>query len=185
MIACGMDGATAAQRMGNAIVLVFPDVERNDGNTTSLACRMFHLDSIAVKAGQTVKRGDVLGVYGNTGANTSGPHLHVEFDTDVQYPQYAVGIKASGNIIKKGTKDTTADPSKVWYVGPGQALHDGWGGSGVSSGWIAQNDLDVPKLPEEAASAGYKALYETEVQKVEALKAEMREIIGRMQNIVK
>lgn len=69
--------------------------------------------------------------------------------------------------------------------GPGQALHDGWGGSGVSSGWIAQNDLDVPKLPEEAASAGYKALYETEVQKVEALKAEMREIIGRMQNIVK
>ena len=117
VIACGMDGATAAQRMGNAIVLVFPDVERNDGNTTSLACRMFHLDSIAVKAGQTVKRGDVLGVYGNTGANTSGPHLHVEFDTDVQYPQYAVGIKASGNIIKKGTKDTTADPSKVWYVG--------------------------------------------------------------------
>ncbi len=117
MIACGMDGATAAQRMGNAIVLVFPDVERNDGNTTPLACRMFHLDSIAVKAGQTVKRGDVLGVYGNTGANTSGPHLHVEFDTDVQYPQYAVGIKASGNIIKKGTKDTTADPSKVWYVG--------------------------------------------------------------------
>ncbi len=113
VIACGMDGATAAQRMGNAIVLVFPDVERNDGNTTSLACRMFHLDSIAVKAGQTVKRGDVLGVYGNTGANTSGPHLHVEFDTDVQYPQYAVGIKASGNIIKKGTRDTTADPSKV------------------------------------------------------------------------
>ena len=100
MIACGMDGATAAQRMGNAIMLVFPDVERNDGNTTSLACRMFHLDSIAVRAGQTVKRGDVLGVYGNTGTNTSGPHLHVEFDTDVQYPQYAVGIKASGNIIK-------------------------------------------------------------------------------------
>lgn len=34
-------------------------------------------------------------------------------------------------------------------------------GSGVSSGWIAQNDLDVPKLPEEAASADYKALYES------------------------
>ena len=185
VIACGMDGATAAQRMGNAIVLVFPDVERNDGNTTSLACRMFHLDSIAVKAGQTVKRGDVLGVYGSTGANTSGPHLHVEFDTDVQYPQYAVGIKTSGTIIKKGTKDTTADPSKVWYVGPGQALHDGWGGSGVSSGWIAQNDLDVPKLPEEAASADYKALYETEVQKVEALKAGIQEIISKAQNMVK
>ena len=70
-------------------------------------------------------------------------------------------------------------------MGPGQALHDGWGGSGVSSGWIAQNDLDVPKLPEEAASAGYKALYETEVQKVEALKAGIQEIISKAQNMVK
>ena len=72
----------------------------------------------------------------------------------------------------------------MWYVGPGQALHDGWGGDGVSSGWIAQNDLDVPKLVEKTET-DYKALYEAEVQKVEALKAEMREIIGRMQNIVK
>ena len=72
----------------------------------------------------------------------------------------------------------------MWYVGPGQALHDGWGGSGVSSGWIAQNDLDVPKLVEKIET-DYKALYEAEVQKVEALKSEMREIIGRMQNIVK
>ena len=69
-------------------------------------------------------------------------------------------------------------------MGPGQALHDGWGGSGVSSGWIAQNDLDVPKLVEKTET-DYKALYEAEVQKVEALKAGMREIIGRMQNIVK
>jgi len=42
----------------------------------------------------------------------------------------------------------------------------------------------VPKLVEKTET-DYKALYETEVQKVEALKAEMREIIGRMQNIVK
>ena len=69
-------------------------------------------------------------------------------------------------------------------MGPGQALHDGWGGSGVSFGWIAQNDLDVPKLVEETET-DYKALYEAEVQKVEALKAGIREIIGRMQNIVK
>ena len=53
-----------------------------------------------------------------------------------------------------------------------------------SSGWIAQNDLDVPKLVEKIET-DYKALYEAEVQKVEALKSEMREIIGRMQNIVK
>ena len=70
------------------------------------------------------------------------------------------------------------------YVGPGQALHDGWGGSGVSSGWIAQNDLDVPKLVEKIET-DYKALYETEVQKVEALKAGIQEIISKAQNMVK
>ena len=39
----------------------------------------------------------------------------------------------------------------------------------------------LQKGPQEAASADYKALYEAEVQKVEALKSEMQEIIGRMQ----
>ena len=112
---------------------------------------MFHLDSIAVKVGQTVKQGDILGVYGNTGANTSGPHLHVEFDTDVKYPQYAVGIKSSGHVIKKGTIDSTVDPAKVWYLGQGQTIRDGWGTyaqpkRGIKLGWLAENDIDLPKI---------------------------------------
>lgn len=185
VIAAGMDGDTPSQRMGNALVLVFPEVARNDGKTSSLACRMFHLDSIAVKAGQQVKRGDVLGVYGNTGAVTSGPHLHVEFDTDVEYPQYAVGIKASGKIIKKGTRDTTADPSKVWYLGPGQAVFDGWDGKGVSSGWIGQNDLDIPRLPEESSGEDYQALYEAEARKVQTLKDGILSIMQKMQKLLK
>ena len=177
VIAAGMDGADPSLRMGNALVLVFPQVERNDGKTTSLACRMFHLDTIAVKAGQTVRRGEKLGVYGNTGAVSSGPHLHLEFDTDVAYPQHAVGIKSSGNIIKKGSRDTTVNPSKVWYVGPGQALYDGWGGSGVQSGWITKADLDVPGLSQEAAEPDYRAMYLAEEKKVQALRDGIGEIV--------
>ena len=151
VIACGLDGETEAQRLGRCIVIVYPDVICNSGKRTDLACRMFHLDSIAVKVGQTVKQGDILGVYGNTGANTSGPHLHVEFDTDVKYPQYAVGIKSSGHVIKKGTIDSTVDPAKVWYLGQGQTIRDGWGTSaqpkrGIKLGWLAENDIDLPKI---------------------------------------
>ncbi len=184
IIAAGMDGDTPSQRMGNALVLVFPDVARNDGKTSSLACRMFHLDSLAVKEGQAVKRGDVLGVYGNTGAATSGPHLLVEFDTDAQYPQYAVGIKASGKVIKKGSRDTTVDPSKVWYLGPGQAVFDGWDGKGVSSGWIGQNDLELPELPDEGPEEDYQALYEVEAKKVQTLREGIQSIIRKMQGLV-
>ena len=36
-----------------------------------------HLSRIDVKAGQYVKRGDVIGLLGNSGAST-GPHLHIE-----------------------------------------------------------------------------------------------------------
>lgn len=42
-----------------------------------LETRYLHLDSVKVRAGDHVERGDVLGAVGNTGVST-GPHLHFE-----------------------------------------------------------------------------------------------------------
>ncbi|HET9031761.1 MAG TPA: M23 family metallopeptidase [Dokdonella sp.] len=47
-------------------------VDHGDG----LVSMNFHLDSIAVKAGDEVKRGQTLGTVGSTGRAT-GPHLHI------------------------------------------------------------------------------------------------------------
>ena len=42
------------------------------------SCYM-HLTSLAVKSGDVVKAGDVIGTLGNSGTVSSGPHLHLEF----------------------------------------------------------------------------------------------------------
>ena len=143
---CGMDGATSGQRLGRCIVIVYNDVLLNDDKTVkNLACRLFHLDKILVKPGERVNAFTLLGEYGNTGAHSSGTHLHIEFDTDIDYPQYAYGISASGNVIKKGPNNTTIDPQRVFWIGRGQSISlvAQW----IADGWMSKAWYDVPDVP--------------------------------------
>lgn len=52
---------------------------RSDGS--KIQATYMHLSSIDVSVGQTVNAGDALGVSGNTGARSTGPHLHFEVAT--------------------------------------------------------------------------------------------------------
>lgn len=64
-------------------------------------------------------------------------------------------------------------------------MFDGWNGKGVSSGWIGQNDLDIPRLPEESSGEDYQALYEAEARKVQTLKDGILSIMQKMQKLLK
>ena len=58
-----------------------------------------HLKEIKVKKGQLVKRGEIIGIQGNTGRST-GEHLHYE----VRYkskPLNPIGFIRAGNKIKQ------------------------------------------------------------------------------------
>jgi murein DD-endopeptidase MepM/ murein hydrolase activator NlpD len=63
-------------------------------NVTLVYC---HLKSRAVRMGQTVKRGQVLGLVGNTG-NSTAPHLHVQANHERGF-NYAANI-APGKWVR-------------------------------------------------------------------------------------
>lgn len=55
------------QVRGKNIIIKHPD-----GNET----HYLHLSAVSVRNGQRVKMGDLIGLTGNTGTTTTGPHLH-------------------------------------------------------------------------------------------------------------
>ncbi len=66
--ASGVVSETGNDERGNYIVIAHGD---------ELASLYWHLDSIAIQAGQAVEAGEQIGCLGNTGLST-GPHLHFE-----------------------------------------------------------------------------------------------------------
>ncbi len=73
-------GFAGIDRQGTRAESGTPVFSRGGGNVVDIAVggvehSYAHLDTIKVRAGQTVKRGDIIGTVGETG-NASGPHLH-------------------------------------------------------------------------------------------------------------
>lgn len=63
-----------------------------------------HLENRQVKVGQHVKKGDILGIMGNTGHST-GPHLHLEIRDDTaplyKYCKFADGTDDTRHEFEK------------------------------------------------------------------------------------
>lgn len=97
-----------------------------------------------VKKGDKVTEKTLLGYYGNTGANTTGAHLHIQFDKDTNYPLYCCGLSAKGHsLLKKGTVDSTVNPVNFLHIDKDQTI------TVPKSAWYDSNDfLNIPKRPE-------------------------------------
>lgn len=124
VMAAGLDGDTEKDLLGNCIVIVYDDVAcRSGGYRGSLACQMCHFERILVEPGQRVTADTRIGLYGATGADNTGPHLHIQFDKDAKYCNYMWGIAAAKHrVMKKGTYNTTLNPGLVWYRRDGQTI---------------------------------------------------------------
>lgn len=134
---CGRDNV-----LGNVVAVKYPNVRCKDGVVRNLVVRYFHMASIKCKVGQKVDINTLLGYYGNTGKYSQGAHLHLEVDTDYNYPNYTPELSKSSNIFKAGV-DTTINPTLVfnvknqapeWQTVKGKAVYGGTDGS-----WSAQD----------------------------------------------
>jgi len=185
VVACGQDGPEQHgknSRLGNVVVIVYKDVLCNDGKVRNLTCRMYHFAAIRVHVGQEVTKDTVIGFYGNTGANTTGAHLHIEFDTDINYPTLAYGVlvQPMNRVINTqkeyqragGLADSTIAPSTVWFVDYNQQI------KGASNGWFTQVDISAPKVPVEEPETVPKSEYDALLTKYNNLVNGMKSLIG-------
>ncbi len=121
-IRCNKDDVLATENQGEVVAVnqntntgggksVTVEYSRDDGN--KMRCEYMHLDSIAVKVGDTVNAGQKLGVSGNTGTRTTGEHLHFGVKTisadgrqrDIDPAMYLAEIAQKGNLRQQALHD--------------------------------------------------------------------------------
>ena len=102
---------------GNVVVIIYRDCELPTGGTCDIVLRYFHLKTIKVRVGQKVNKDTIIGLYGNTGYS-SGSHLHLEADTDVNYPNYTpqIASSSSNSVLKKGVASSMLNLTSVLWV---------------------------------------------------------------------
>ena len=127
----GLNGRTTGAGSGCGFVLI---VEYDncynwmDGKIYDVVVTYMHMAAMPlVKVGDLVTKKTLLGYYGSTGVNTTGPHLHFQMDTDIKFPKYACGISKDGHaylkhVAKGGNIDSTMNPAHFLHIGAGQQI---------------------------------------------------------------
>jgi murein DD-endopeptidase MepM/ murein hydrolase activator NlpD len=129
---------------GNVIVVIYNKcINNKTKETKDLVVTYMHLYELPlVKAGQKVNKKTLLGYYGATGDFVTGPHLHVQMDTDTKYPLYCTGLGIKGhNVLKKGTVDSTVNPCEWFWKEKGQTI------KAPASEWYKAADFAIPNMP--------------------------------------
>lgn len=149
----GKNGKTtgATSGCGFVAIVVYEDCENNKtGKASDLTVTYMHLREMPkVKAGQKVTKDTVIGYMGNTGATTTGKHLHIQMDTDTKYWQYCAGLrKRSYGVFKflsGGNVDSTVNPVNYLWIDYNQNI------TTANSVWYDKADFD--KIPKIAGAA--------------------------------
>ncbi len=110
-------GTKTFNSLGKVLAVRYDNVLNRKGkNIGSIIVRYCHLDSFSKTSG-TITKGDKIAVEGATGSgagNGKTVHLHMEFDTDVNYPLMTP--------TEGGGTNTTINPLEVLYKSSNQTV---------------------------------------------------------------
>ena len=172
VVAVGTDSG-----VGSIVAVAYDAAQLADGRTLPLVARYFHLARSTCFAGQAVTSETLLGIEGNTG--TSGTHLHIEFDSDTQWPLYSPQVKGA-NLIRKGT-DSTVDPAIVFWKRQGDVvLPSRFGGA-----WNTSKDTQLAVLSPAAPTPDPQLLEDLNraEQTIAELEGELKDARTRLSQI--
>ena len=112
VLATGFDNV-----VGNVVAVHYPAAyNRTTKKTEDVVFRYFHLEKILVAKGAKLDKDSKIGIYGNTGMLNMANHLHIEADTDVNYPLYSPTVSRS-NLIwgrSQGAHDKSMSDPLEW-----------------------------------------------------------------------
>ena len=136
VIACGKDS-----KVGYVAVIQYFDVYNHlTGEVCDVIARYFHMSRLYIQTGQPVDTQTRIGLMSGYGIKPTSYdiHLHIEFDTDIQYPCYS-GSVAGGSIIRKGTATTMINPNEIFHIGRNQVFYR------YSNSWYTPRDMALPR----------------------------------------
>lgn len=155
--------------LGWGLAVLYKDCHNHHtGQTRDLVARYMHMPAVYVIKDQAVKAGDKLAIEGKEG--TGDYHLHLEFDTDSQWPVYSPQVAAGKTFWKKGS-DSAVNPSHVLHVGTGQEIVK----PTYNPAWLNAEDFVIPAITVETVP---KAEYDALQAKYDALVAGLKNLIA-------
>ena len=166
VVAVGKDNS-----LGWGLAVLYKDCyNHHTGQSCDLVARYMHMSEVYVAEGQAVKAGDKLAPEGKEG--TADYHLHLEFDTDTNYPAYSPQVSSGHALWKKGS-DSTVNPSFVMHVGTGQEVVK----PTYNPAWLNAEDFIIPAAGEPETD--YKSLYESTLKELDELKADIAALMEK------
>lgn len=147
VVAVGKDNS-----LGWGVAILYKDVyNHKTGEVYDVIARYMHMKEVYVTQGQKVTINTPIAPEGKEG--TGDYHLHIEFDTDTNWPTYSPQVSAGHTFWRKGT-DSSINPSFLFHVSDDRQIVP----PTYNPAWLNSEDFNFPLAEVTVVTNDYNEL---------------------------